>query len=499
MSAQARTRPSVAVIGTGFGGIAAAIELKKRGYDDLVVLEKGDDVGGVWRENTYPGAACDVPSPFYSYSFAPNPGWTRRFALQPQILDYIRDVADRHDVRRHIRFGAEVSGASWDDDTRTWTVHVAGGDDVVVDVLVPAVGQLSRPGYPDIPGRDTFAGPAFHSALWRHDVDLAGKRVVVIGTGASAIQFVPELQKQAAHLTVVQRTPPHIAPRLDQAFSPRHQRMFATVPATELAERGLWYASVEALSIAWVHSPRLSRAVERLSRWHMRRQTAARPGLFEKVWPSYQIGCKRVLFSNDYLPALTQPNVDLVTDRVAEITPTGVVTVDADGERTEHPADVLVWGTGFKATEFLAPMHITGAGGRPLADAWAEGAHAYYGLTVPDFPNFVMMYGPNTNTGGGSVIYFLEAQADYLGDFVDEVARTGAPLDVRAEVEQDYDAAIQAELATSVWSRCTSWYRQADGRVTTNWPRLGRDYRRQASFAASDYRAVPAQTPEKVG
>lgn len=478
--------PSVAIIGTGFGGLAAAIELKRRGHDDIVILEKASDVGGVWRENTYPGAACDVPSPFYSYSFEPNPKWPHRFSRQPAILQYIHDVVDRYDLRRHIRFGTEVTAATYDEATCRWTVQVSTGEPLVVDVLVSAVGQLSRPAYPDIPGADTFAGPAFHSALWDHGVDLAGKRVAVIGTGASAIQFVPMIQPEVAHLTLFQRTAPYILPRPDRKFSDRHHRVFTRVPSTQLVERGSWYGLMEALTIAWVYARPLASVVRAVSRQHTRRQTKSRPGLFEKVWPDYPIGCKRVLFSDNYLPALAQPNVDVTTEKITGITPTGVVTSDG----VTHEVDVIIWGTGFKATEFLAPMEITGAGGRELHREWAGGAHAYFGMTVPGFPNLVVMYGPNTNTGGGSIIYFLEVQAKYLGEYVDHLASTGAALDVRPEVEQAFDERVQARLNSSVWSSCTSWYRQADGRITTNWPSLGIEYRNQARFDPADYRPV---------
>ncbi|RHW23463.1 NAD(P)/FAD-dependent oxidoreductase [Nocardioides immobilis] len=478
--------PSVAVIGTGFGGLAAVIELKKRGFDDIVVFEKADDIGGTWRDNTYPGAACDVPSPFYSYSFEPFPVWPHRFSRQPVILDYIRHVADKYDVLRHIRFSTEVVGASYDADAGKWTVELSEGEPVVVDVLVSAVGQLSRPSYPDIAGAETFAGPAFHSAEWDHDVDLAGKRVAVIGTGASAIQFVPAIQPEVGHLSVFQRTPPYLIPRLDREFSRMHHTVFEKVPATLLAERGTWYGVTEGLSVAWVYSKSLSSGIKAVSKRHMRKQAAAKPGLFEKVWPTYQLGCKRILFSSDYIPALAQPNVDLVTEGISEITPTGVVT--ADGQ--EHEADVIIWGTGFKATEFLAPMSIKGDGGRDLHDEWSEGAHAYYGMTVPSFPNLFIMYGPNTNTGGGSIIYFLEAQARYLGDYVAHLAGTGTPLALKPEVEQEYDERIQAQLSTSVWSMCSSWYRNANGRITTNWPALGRQYKAQAKFDPADYEVV---------
>lgn len=479
-------KPSVAVIGSGFGGLAAVIELKKQGFDDIVVFEKADEVGGVWRENTYPGAACDVPSPFYSYSFEPNPRWPHRFSRQPVILDYIRHVTDKYDVRRHIRFGTEVLGAAFDEATGKWTVELSTGEPVVVDVLVSAVGQLSRPALPAIEGRDTFGGTSFHSAQWNHDVDLAGKRVAVIGTGASAIQFVPEIQPQVQALTLFQRTAPYIIPRPDREFSARHHRVFEKLPVTELAERGTWYGVVEGLSLAWVYAKPLAAAIRAVSKWHMRRQTAAKPGLFEKVWPDYTIGCKRILFSDNYLPALAEPNVEVVTERIAEITPSGVRT--ADGR--EHEVDVIIWGTGFKTTEFLAPMSITGIGGHPLTEEWREGAHAYFGMTVPQFPNLFLMYGPNTNTGGGSIIYFLEAQAKYLGRYVAHLAATGGALAVRREVEKAYDARIQAELTSSVWSQCSSWYRQADGRITTNWPLLGIQYKKQARFDPADYEVM---------
>ncbi|MFD3592474.1 flavin-containing monooxygenase [Nocardia sp. NPDC058640] len=479
--------PSIAVIGSGFGGLAAVIELKKRGFDDIVVFEKADEVGGVWRENTYPGAACDVPSPFYSYSFEPNPHWPHRYSRQPAILDYIRQVAEKYDVARHIRFGTEVVSAAFDEVTGKWTVRVSTGESVVVDVLVSAVGQLSRPSIPAIEGRDSYGGTSFHSAEWDHEVDLTGKRVAVIGTGASAIQFVPEIQPHVEKLTVFQRSAPYIIPRMDREFSSRHQRMFEKLPVTELAERGTWYGVVEGLSVAWVYAKPLAAAIKAVSKWHMRRQTKTAPGLFEKVWPDYPVGCKRILFSDNYLPALTEPNVEVTTAAIAEITSTGVRTVDG----RDHEIDVIIWGTGFATTEFLAPMTITGTGGHPLAEEWRDGARAYFGMTVPRFPNLLVMYGPNTNSGGGSIIFFLEAQAAYLARYVEHLAQAGRPLTVRPEVERAYDERVQARLADSVWSKCSSWYRQADGRITTNWPLLGIQYKQQARFDPADYEVVP--------
>jgi cation diffusion facilitator CzcD-associated flavoprotein CzcO len=313
-----------------------------------------------------------VPSPFYSFSFEPNPRWPHRFSRQDAILGYIHDVVDKYDLRPHIRFGADVTGAAYDETTGSWTVSLATGEEVGCDVFVSAVGQLSRPSVPDINGRDSFSGPTFHSAEWDHSVNLAGKRVAVIGTGASAIQFVPEIQPVAAHLDVYQRTPPHIVPRFDTEWGPRHHKLFQRVPATMLMERGAWYGVVESLSLAILYAKPLAKLVTLGSRMHMRKQTASVPGLFEKVWPRYPIGCKRILFSSNYLPALTEPNVELVDTGIEEITPDGVRTIDG----RLRPADVLIWGTGFKATEFLAPMTLTGLAGVDLHKHWASGARA---------------------------------------------------------------------------------------------------------------------------
>lgn len=483
--------PSVVVIGTGFGGLAAAIELNKRGHEDVVLLEKATDVGGVWRENTYPGAACDVPSPFYSFSFEPNPRWPHRFSQQPAILDYLRDVADKYDLRRHIRFGVEVASAAYDEATRRWEIRLSDGEIVGCDVLVSAVGQLSRPAFADIAGREDFTGPSFHSAQWRHDVDLRGQRVAVIGTGASAVQFVPAIADRVGHLTLFQRSAPYLLLRPDTKFSQAHHRIFERLPVTQRAERMTWYAMVEVLSIAWVYSRLIAFVLMVCSRLHMKWGARAKPGLFAQIWPDYPIGCKRVLFSNDYVPALARPHVDVVNDSISRITASGVVTTDERGREREHEVDVIVWGTGFKATEFLAPMRVTGRGGRDLHEEWADGAHAYYGMTVPGFPGFHVMYGPNTNTGGGSIVYFLEVQARYLADLVDETVRRRAPLEVRADVARRHDLRIQRRLAGSVWTRCDSWYRVGGtGRITTNWPLLGAQYRQQARFDPDDYEAV---------
>lgn len=475
--------PTIVVIGAGLGGLATAIACRQAGYDDLVVLEKADDVGGVWRDNTYPGAACDVPSPAYSYSFAPNPGWPRRFSPQEAILDYIRTVVDTHDLRRHLRTGSEVTGATFDEATGRWSVHLADGAQVEADVVVTATGQLSRPVVPAIPGRDRFAGAAFHTARWDHDVELSGRRVAVVGTGASAVQVVPAIADRVGHLEVFQRSAPYLLPRPDRTFSASHRRLFARVPAVQRLGRLVWLGLVEVLSVAWVYAPPLRAVLRAVSAAQRRQQTRSVPGLAARVRPTYPIGCKRILFSSDYLPTLTRDHVTLTTERIREVVPEGLVTDDGH----VHEADVIVWATGFDAATFLGPMVVTGRGGRRLEDAWADGAHAYYGLTVPDFPGLLVVYGPNTNTGGGSIIAFLETQAAYVADYVRHVAELGSPLDVRRDVERAFDERVQRELRDSVWARCDSWYRRTDGRITTNWPRLTPQYRAEARFDPRDY------------
>lgn len=474
---------SFGIIGSGFGGIAAAIELRRAGYDAITIFERAGDLGGVWRENTYPGVACDIPSPFYCFSYAPNPGWPRRFSHGPVILEYARALADKHDLRRHLRLHHAVTRADFDADRRGWVVQSAAGETTFVDVLVSAVGQLSQPAWPQIRRIDTFAGPAFHSAQWDHSVSLSGRRVAVIGTGASAIQFVPQIQPDVAKLLLFQRSAPYILPRWDREFGPAYRAAIAGVPLLQTAERLLWYATGEAMTTSFQYSPALGALLTAACRLHMRHATRDVPGLFPRIWPDYPVGCKRILFSSDYLPALTQPNVDLITDQIRAIEPRGLVTADG----TQHAADVLIYGTGFRATDFLSSLEIRGLDGAKLSDAWAAGAHAYYGMTVPRFPNLVILYGPNTNTGGGSILYFLEAQARYLRALSDHIARSGRPAMVRADVEAAFDREMQDALRDSVWGACTSWYRSESGRIPTNWPYLAASYARRARFNPADF------------
>ena len=480
-------RPSVLIVGTGFGGIGTAIELKRAGFTDFTLLERAEEPGGVWRDNTYPGAACDIPSPLYSFSYEPNPHWPRRYSEQPDIHAYLRRVIAKYGLEPHIRYGAEVTSAAFDEDSATWRVETSDGDTLTADVFVPAVGQLSRPVLPDIPGRDSFAGPAFHSARWDHGADLRGKRVAVIGTGASAIQFVPEIRKHAEHVTVFQRTPPYILAKNDTGYRAWQRRLFERLPATQLFGRLRIFLLAEYATYAMTRHPLLAKPFE-LRTAQLRRRHIKDPALRAKLKPDYPLGCKRILFTNDYLPALAAPNVDVETAKISEITANGVRT----GDGVEHEADVLVYGTGFAAKDFLGKIKVLGLGGRSLAETWSGGARAYLGIAVPGFPNMFCVYGPNTNLGAGSIIYMIERQARYIRQAVELLARPGVSyMDVHEEVEARYDAEIQGRLGGTVWSACESWYRREDGRVTTNWPGLVSEYdRRTRLLDAADYRLV---------
>lgn len=491
--------PSVLVIGAGFGGIGMAIELRRNGFDEVTILERAADLGGVWRENTYPGAACDVPSPLYSYSFEPKPDWPQRYSGQAAIHDYLRAVARRHGLIDRIRFGAEVTEAVFDErpaaegsgadgSTGRWTVRTADGATHVADVLVAAVGQLSRPAMPDIPGVDRFTGPAFHSALWDHDVDLTGRRVACVGTGASAIQYVPQIQPLVGHLTLFQRSAAWVLPKFDTDYTPVQHKLFAKVPGMLSAERLGWWTLAELSSLGLVDAPWIASAVTKIATRHLRKQVPD-PVLRAKLTPDYPLACKRVLFSGDYFPALTQPNVTVETESITEITADGLRTADG----TEHEADVIIYGTGFKGTEFLWPMRVRGRDGRDLAASWADGAHAYYGMAVPEFPNLFVVYGPNTNLGVGSIIAMIESQARYIRQAVQLLAaRPGHVIEVRAECEDEFNQELQDRLDRSPWNFCSSWYRNAAGRITNNWPGTVSSYRRRVrALDPDDYLLTP--------
>src|SRR3954469_6808211 len=401
-------RPSIAVVGGGFAGIGAVVMLKRAGYENVTVFERGERVGGVWHHNTYPGAACDVPSHLYEFSFAPNPRWSRRYAPQVEIQAYLEDVARRNGVLDRIRTSTEVQGARFDEERARWVLETSAGEHEA-DVLVTACGQLSVPSVPPLPGLDSFEGPVFHTAQWRHDVDLAGKRVAVIGTGCSAIQVVPAIQPAVQSVAVYQRSPGWTIPKMDYAYSERTKRLFERFPALQRLDRAAVFGFMELGAAGMTNRRWLLAPFRAMARWNIRRAKLD-PELREKVMPRDEVGCKRVMLTDEWYPTLTRPNVELVDDRIAEVTATGIRTEDG----TERPADVLVLATGFKSHAFVAPMQIVGAGGRTIADDWGDVAGVYLGLSRPGFPNLFLLYGPNTNGGTGSVIYTIEAGANHV-------------------------------------------------------------------------------------
>lgn len=481
-------RTRVVVIGAGFAGIGAAILLRQAGYTDVTVLEQADEVGGTWRDNTYPGCACDVPSNLYSFSFEPNPDWTRAYPSQPEIEEYLVRTVDRHNLRPCIRFGTTVTELRWDDDAGCWEVHTAGGEVLTADVVLNGTGPLSKPSVPDIPGLDAFAGTVFHSARWRHDHDLTGERVAVIGTGASSIQFVPEIAPAAAHVDVFQRTPPWVLSRDDRPVPAWRRRLYARVPALQRLHRWRIYGRQELLALAFLGRPKVTERVIAMGTEHIA-EFVDDPDLRAAVTPDYSPGCKRLLISNDWYPTLVRPDVDLVTSPIERIEPEGVVT--ADGEL--HRADTVVLGTGFAATDFLAPMRVVGRDGVELSEAWRDGAATHLGIAVAGFPNLFLLAGPSTGLGHNSIVFMIESQLHYVLGALRHRERTGhAVLDVRPDVQADSYREVQRRMGRTVWaSGCDSWYRSEDGRIDTLWPGFTVEYWwRTRRFDPGSYRAT---------
>ena len=457
---------SIGIIGAGFGGLAVAVEMLRGGHDDVRLWERGDDLGGVWRDNTYPGAGCDVPSPLYSFSYEPNPNWTRRYALQREIHDYIRGVADKHGVTPRISYGREVTAATWNADAAEWTITFADDSTESVDLLISAVGQLSEPRLPSIPGIESFEGPSFHSARWDHTADIHGRTVAVVGSGASAVQLVPHLVRHGERVVLFQRSPNYLLPKPDMPYKPWHSALFHRLPLTQRAERGGIWTFLEQFARGLDAASPVGRINRAVALRHLHSQVKD-PDLRAKLTPDYPIGCKRILFSNEFYPALAEPTVEVVTEAVSEVRPHAVV--DATGR--EHPVDVVVYATGFDSQDFLDSIDITGVDGEKLATRWADGARAYLGMYVPGFPNLFVTYGPNTNLGGGSIIYMLEAQARHMRQVVDRLeAGTYDSVQVTTATEAAYDRDLTEKLERSVWASCENWYRHPSGRITSNWP-----------------------------
>jgi cation diffusion facilitator CzcD-associated flavoprotein CzcO len=453
----------IVIIGAGFAGLCMGIQLRKAGYDDFVILEKAEDVGGTWWENTYPGCACDVPSPMYSFSFELNKDWSRLFAPQPEIQRYLAHCAEKYGITKHIRLGVEVDTLEYDEDAKRWTVTTTTGERLRPRAVVSGVGALHVPSFPEIPGMESFEGAAFHSAQWDHSYDLRGKRVAVIGTGASAIQFVPEVAKEAAQLTVFQRTPNWIQSKPDIPMPAAYR-----LPGMQRAVRNAIYWILEARAVGFALDPRLSGLQKWLAMRQIKRQVPD-PELRAKVTPDYTIGCKRILLSNDWYPALNRDNVDLRTEGVAEIRANSVVT--AEGEEIE--VDAIIYGTGFKVVDAMDHWKITGRGGQKIQEAWSDGIVAHRGTTLPGFPNLFLLLGPNTGLGHNSVVFMIEVQVAHILGCLRLLSENKATtIEPRPEAMYAYNERLHKRLRKSVWNEggCSSWYLDADGVNRTLWP-----------------------------
>lgn len=465
--------PDVLIVGTGFAGLGMAIRLLEAGQPDFVVLEKADGVGGAWRENTYPGCACDVTSMMYSYSFAPNRSWSRMYATQPEILDYIQRVVKDRDLERHIRFNTEAISYEFDEASDRWCVRTRSGEEYRPRIVVMAHGALHVPNIPDFPGMDRFKGSIFHSAQWDHSVDLKGKRIAVVGTGASTAQFVPEIVDTAAKVDVFQRNAHWLLPKADRPLRDFEHRVFKVLPFVQRLYRLAAYWTHEVPVLAFMN-PKFLKVLEAVSLRMLEKQVPD-PELRAKLTPDYKIGCKRILLSNDYYPALQRPNVDLVTAGIAEFTETGIKTVDGK----LHEADVVVLGTGFSTDNRCADEHIVGSGGTTIQEAWRDGMTAYLGMTVAGFPNMFMVMGPNSGGGAQSILFVIEAQLRYIVECLRMMkTRRATRLDVRADVQREFNTRLHGKLARSVWNSggCHSWFLDHTGHNRQSWPGTGTGY-----------------------
>jgi cation diffusion facilitator CzcD-associated flavoprotein CzcO len=465
----------VVVVGAGFGGLGTGARLRREGISDFLLLERADSVGGTWRDNSYPGCACDVPSHLYSFSFAPEPAWPRTFSGQPHIRAYLERVADEFGLRRHIRFNCELESARWDGEQKRWELTTSTGP-LTADVLIAAGGPLSEPQIPDIPGLADFPGKVFHSARWDHDYDLTGKRVAVVGTGASAIQIVPNIQPKAGKLTVIQRTPPWVMPRMDRDTAAFERKLHEMLPATRRLRRRLLWLVREFQVGAFTRRPQLMRATQLIAKAHLNRAVKDRE-LRAKLTPDYLIGCKRILLSNDYYPALAEPNSEVLASALTEVRGSTVVTADG----SEREVDAIVFGTGFHVTDMPIGHKITGAAGHTLAEHWKDGLAALRGAAIDGFPNLLMIIGPNTGLGNSSMILQIESHAAYAASYLRALDRTGAAaLDATPAAVRSWNDEMQRRMETTVWSTggCHSWYQDRFGRNTTLWPGSTAAFRR---------------------
>ena len=479
----------VAIVGAGFGGLGMAIRLKQAGFYDFTIYERGDSVGGVWRANTYPGAACDVPSHLYSLSFAPGHRWSRRYAPQAEILDYLNEVADDFGLRPSLRLGTAVERATFDEPSGTWEVETDSGESERFDAVITACGQLTNPAVPEIAGSEEFAGKIFHSAEWDHEHDLSGERVAVIGTGASAIQFIPRVAEVAEHLDIYQRSAPWILPKTDRGYPKWERELMRRFPARVQIPRAGLFSAFELFTYGFTGTDRLMDGAARLADRYRRSELGDDPELLAKATPDYEMGCKRVLITSDWYETLRRPDVELHGDGVERITRNGVV--GADG--VERAAETIIWGTGFQSHDFVAPMEVGGLDGRDLNELWRERPEAYLGMAVHGFPNFFVLYGPNTNHGSGSVPYTLECQFNYAVDALRRLRDGARYLDLRADAQQRWREEMARRSEPTRWVRggCENWYVNGEGVNTNNWPGPWLEFRRRTKrIDPADFTAV---------
>jgi cation diffusion facilitator CzcD-associated flavoprotein CzcO len=475
----------VAIVGAGFSGLGLAIQLKRHGINDFVVIERASDIGGTWRDNSYPGCACDVPSHLYSFAFAPNPDWSRAYSPQTEIQAYLRDCAVRFGIIPHIRFGEEVLDAEWNERAQRWVITTTRSQ-LTAQTLALGSGPLSEPAMPAIPGLNRFTGAIFHSARWDHDHDLAGEHVAVIGTGASAIQIVPRIQPIVERLTLFQRTPPWILPRRDHAIPERRRALYRSVPPTRWLQRASIYSRLEVGVLGFVYRPALLKRLESIALRHLRSRVRD-SALRVKLMPSYAMGCKRILLSDDFYPALTRANVEVVSERIREVRATSVVAADG----IERPLDTIILATGFHVADMPIAERVRGRIGLTLARAWRAEPRAYLGTTVTGFPNLFILIGPNTGLGHSSMVYMIESQLAYIVDALRVMDRRGlAAVEVRPEAQAEFVAEMRRRMRPTVWmTGCASWYLDAGGRNTALWPGFTWEYRwRTRRFDPAAYR-----------
>jgi cyclohexanone monooxygenase len=491
-----KTSLSIGIIGAGPGGLALGILLGRAGFHDFTIFDREEDVGGTWRINTYPGLACDVKSHLYSYSFDLNPNWSRLWSGQPEILAYFQRCADKYGLRPHLRLRTDIRAARWDEETQRWCLTTAEGEQHHFDVVVSAVGLFTRPLMPELVEQEPFAGTVMHSSRWDHSVPLDGARVAVLGTGSTASQLVPELAKVADKVYSVQRSPTWILPKPDRHYTRRERWAFANLPfAKRLYRTRLWLRSESNISVI-EHGSEKTQEFREIA-LGMLEKSVADQELRRKLTPDHPMGCKRLVFSSDYLPALTQPNVEVVTSPARYLRTQSLVTEDG----TEREVDVVVCATGYAAADYLGQLDVVGERGTPLRETWSDGAHAYLGMAVPGFPNFFMLYGPNTNVGSNSVIFMLEAQARYIVRALKYLRRRRKTyLAVRPSALADFVGKVDRWMVGTVWTtQCSNYFRAPNGRVVTQWPRSARSFWGMTRrFKPADYR-FHAPTASAVG